>query len=179
MCINTISAIWHWQQKEQEQLQLSATKINKENKVHDVWVWVFVCVYFCWRKHLQATHFAITFPILPKISLKTKTVKTQRGWSGKNPRDYLIQLSHFTDKKPEAQGGWNVLSTIVLFFDGGTRTLEKYIDLSSTRALRWNTDGFPVTGIDWWKLIWYIYYSELFTLGHQRPHLENYYSQAS
>ena len=105
MCINTISAIWHWQQKEQEQLQLSATKINKENKVHDVWVWVFVCVYFCWRKHLQATHFAITFPILPKISLKTKTVKTQRGWSGKNPRDYLIQLSHFTDKKPEAQGG--------------------------------------------------------------------------
>lgn len=102
MCVNTISAIWHWQQKEQGQLQLSETKINKENKVHDMWVCVFVYVYFCWRKHLQV--FATTFPTFPKICLKTKTVKTQRDWSERNPREYLIQLSHFTDKKPEAQG---------------------------------------------------------------------------
>lgn len=177
MCINTISAIWHWQQKEQEQLQLSATKINKENKVHDVWVWVFVCVYFCWRKHLQITHFATTFPIFPKISLKKKTVNTQRSWSERNPRQCLIQLSHFTDKKPEAQGG-EMFCLQLCYFLMVEPELGRHL-LIFLPQVRWNTDGFPVTGVDRWKLILYTYYSDLFALGHQGPHLESCYSQAS
>lgn len=93
-----------------------------------MWVWVFVCVYFLLKKAFPATHFAITFPILPKISLKTKTVKHREADLERIletiSSNFLILLIRF-----EAQGVKCFKPIIVLFFDGGTRTLEKYIDL--------------------------------------------------
>lgn len=92
--------------KNRKQLQLPETGnvINKESAVHGIWVRVCVFILSLKGGIPQATHFArFFFPISLKLSLKMKTIKTQRGQSERNNKDPSIQLPYFTNGKPEVQ----------------------------------------------------------------------------